>query len=209
MAPVPGRLERARSSIRDNPIMQRNSGITPPSSPQLSRAAEGSAAAKAKKSATTDKGTATGKAAAEEVATEPVAAEKAASKAPTTQLSAVGDSALISTPCVLKVGGRVLAHAPEGGDGNQVRWVPGRVLSSRTHGGIVQYKVSLDGYDSENDEWLTADDERVQPYEASTDSKEAATREADEKLVARLQSEQRRHDGMREHREAVAAASVD
>ena len=94
------------------------------------------------------------------------------------------------------VGERVLARTPESID--EVTWVTGRVLGTRSHAGVVQYKVSLDGYDSENDEWMEEDDERVRPYAVAADEKEAARREADEKVAARLQSEARRHDGRME-----------
>ena len=111
-----------------------------------------------------------------------------------------------------QVGSRVLARPPADPNADDAtaqamdgeRRVPGRVLGTRTRGdGAVEYKVSLDGYDSENDEWMEGDDERLRPYEAAADPKEATKREADEKVAARLHSEQRRHDGRREHGEAV------
>ena len=70
---------------------------------------------------------------------------------------------------------------------------------------MVEYKVSLDGYDSEHDEWMEGDDERVKPYEVAADGKEAAKREADEKVMARLQSEQRRGESRRELGAAMEA----
>jgi len=84
--------------------------------------------------------------------------------------------------------------------------VPGRVLGCRTIAGGTQYKVSLDGYDSENDEWVDADDGRLQPYEASTDSRAAAKQQEEEKVAARLHSEFRRHEGARQHEAAIEAA---
>jgi len=110
-------------------------------------------------------------------------------------------------PRTFAVGGRVLAVAPddEGDEDEARRWVPGRVLGSRNVGEILQFKVSLDGYDSENDEWVDADDERLQPYEASADAKVAAKQEAQEKVTARLQSEARRHAGALEHEAAMVA----
>ena len=61
-----------------------------------------------------------------------------------------------------KVGARVLALAPEESDGSDGgadsrssgTWVPGRVLAVRGTGETLQYKVSLDGYDSETDSWV-------------------------------------------------------
>jgi hypothetical protein len=39
------------------------------------------------------------------------------------------------------------------------RWVTARVLGIRTtRSQGIEYKVSLDGYDSENDEWMEGDD---------------------------------------------------
>ena len=106
------------------------------------------------------------------------------------------------------VGNRVLARAPDAdeddGDEAEGGWVTGRVLGTRTHGGVAQYKVSLDGYDSENDEWMEGDDERLKPYEALSDSKDAAKKEAAEKEKARLQSEARRHDSRAAHEAAVS-----
>ena len=81
----------------------------------------------------------------------------------------------------------------------------GRGSSTRTRPSLEPAPPPGPRYDSENDEWMEGDDERVRPYEASSDAKQAAKREADEKVAARLHSEQRRHDGMREHREAVTA----
>ena len=44
---------------------------------------------------------------------------------------------------------------PEGEDEDEGgRWVPGRVLLHRQHAGGTQLKLSLDGYDSETDEWV-------------------------------------------------------
>ena len=84
------------------------------------------------------------------------------------------------------MGIRLLARAPDDEeDGDS--WVPGRILGTRTtQKGAVEYKVSLDGYDSENDEWMQGDDDRVKPYEVTGDEKEAKKREADEKVAARL-----------------------
>ena len=107
-----------------------------------------------------------------------------------------------------KVGARVLARAPdaesddEGGDGDS-GWVTGRVLGTRTHSGKAQYKVSLDGYDSENDEWMEGDDERLRPYQDASDAKEAAKRTQAEHEKARLQSEARRHESRAAHEQAI------
>ena len=47
------------------------------------------------------------------------------------------------------------------------RWVSGRVLGKRMHKGVQQFKISLDGYDSENDEWVDETDQRVIAAHAS------------------------------------------
>ena len=90
-------------------------------------------------------------------------------------------------------------HVPEGEDEAEGgRWVPGRVLLHRVvrtgAGGGTQMKVSLDGYDSETDEWVDCGSERVRPYAASTDAKEAARQEAAENEASRLYAEQRKRD---------------
>ena len=64
--------------------------------------------------------------------------------------------------------------------------------------------MSLDGYDSETDEWMEGDDARLQEYEVSADTKEAARKTADEKTMARLHSEARRHDGRKAFAQATA-----
>lgn len=89
-------------------------------------------------------------------------------------------------------GERVLASTPEGG------WSPGRVLSKRTQdsGSRVQYKVSLDGYDSENDEWLDDDDPRVKKYASGACGDRADDAEGDgealERKAARILNEEKR-----------------
>ena len=107
-----------------------------------------------------------------------------------------------SAPVDLRVGARVMAVAPgEEPDEPDARWVPGRVLSQRTHVGAKQFKISLDGYDSEDDQWVESDDPRVRPYDApvaggSADDddalKEAAKKEAAEKDEARRFNELRK-----------------
>ena len=100
----------------------------------------------------------------------------------------------------MEVGSKVWAlHVPEGEDEAEGgRWVPGRVLLHRVvrtgAGGGTQMKVSLDGYDSETDEWVDCGSERVRPYAASTDAKEAARQEAAENEASRLYAEQRKRD---------------
>ena len=102
------------------------------------------------------------------------------------------------------VGARVLARSPDDDDDELGGWVTGRVLGTQVSpGGTAQYKVSLDGYDSENDEWMEGDDERLQPYNEASDAKEAAKRTAAEHERARLQSEARRHESRTAHEEAV------
>ena len=109
-----------------------------------------------------------------------------------------------------KIGARVLAVAPAGsddeeaddgggaggGDGAAERWVPGRVLAERSHGGTKQFKISLDGYDSEDDAWVDADDDRVRPYEAGASlagggGAGGAGNGVDDKVSARLAQEER------------------
>ena len=100
-----------------------------------------------------------------------------------------------------------MAVAPEGSDDEEgeaegrAKWVPGRVLSERTHKGTKQYKISLDGYDSEDDAWVDCDDGRVHPYEAASPAsgggdaaaaKEEAKREAAERDASRRFNEQRK-----------------
>ena len=108
------------------------------------------------------------------------------------------------------LGARVLVRAPDEGDEvekeeaapaadecdrERSRWVTGRILSMRKGpSGVAQFKVSLDGYDSENDEWMYGDEERLQPYDQASSAKEAAKRAAAENERARLQSEARRHE---------------
>jgi len=84
--------------------------------------------------------------------------------------------------------------------------VTARVLSTRTtKSKAIEFKVSLDGYDSENDEWMEGDDERLRPYEASSDAKQSQQQWAQEKETARLQSEKRRHDSRAVHGAAIAS----
>ena len=72
---------------------------------------------------------------------------------------------------VWRVGSKVLVRLDEpdenlcGGGGVTTAWVPGRVLARRMVGGgrRAQWKVGKDGYDSEEDEWLDADTDRVLP----------------------------------------------
>ena len=106
-------------------------------------------------------------------------------------------------PHVFKPGTRVMALAPDADD----KWVPGRVLAERKGttgggggvGGKRQYKISLDGYDSEDDAWLDEDDPNVRPYEAGggggggggEEKKKADRAEADE---ARRFNERRKEE---------------
>ena len=92
------------------------------------------------------------------------------------------------------------ASAVEGGG----RWVTARVLGIRTtRSQSVEYKVSLDGYDSENDEWMEGDDERLQPYQAATDAKASQKQWAQEKDEARRLNERRRHEAGALHTSAI------
>ena len=100
-----------------------------------------------------------------------------------------------------------MAVAPEGSDDEEgeaegrAKWVPGRVLSERTHKGTKQYKISLDGYDSEDDAWVDDDDPRVKPYAApkTADEKEAAKADQAERDSARRFAEQRRAEANKAH----------
>ncbi len=94
----------------------------------------------------------------------------------------------------IEVGSKVWARPPEEDDVRGDRWVPGRVLLHREHAGSTQMKVSLDGYDSATDEWVDHDSERVRPYAANADSKEAAREEAAENEASRRFAEQRKRD---------------
>jgi hypothetical protein len=114
-----------------------------------------------------------------------------------------------------------MAIAPAGSDDEdedndaggelEERWVPGRVLGERTHRDTKQYKISLDGYDSEDDAWVDADDPRVRPYEVSgggggadksADEKEQAKLAAQERDRARKFNEQRKGEARSAHRVA-------
>ena len=125
---------------------------------------------------------------------------------------------------MFKVGARVLAVAPAGSDDEEGeegasadRWVPGRVLGERSHAGTKQYKISLDGYDSEDDAWVDCDDPRVKPYVADAggggagggdaDAKAAAKRDQEERERARKFAEQRKADARSAH--SAAAGRLD
>ena len=89
-----------------------------------------------------------------------------------------------------------LARPAESEDGGLV---PGRVLATRAGGGgVIQYKVSLDGYDSEDDAWIDADDEGLMPYASLGDAKADGQKTAAEKDAARRLAEQRKAEGRRE-----------
>ena len=97
------------------------------------------------------------------------------------------------------------ADGSGGGGGGGERWVPGRVLAERHQSGVRQYKISLDGYDSEDDAWVDEDDPRVRPYEAvaTADAKEAAKAEQAERDAARRFAEQRKVDARSVHARAI------
>ena len=108
------------------------------------------------------------------------------------------------------VGGRCLARAPAD-DGDDERWVPGRVLAERTARGGREIKVSLDGYDSETDEWV--DEEAIaggalREYDAGGDAKAAAKRDLAERDAARRHAEQRKLDGRQEHAAVAGGAAA-
>lgn len=110
----------------------------------------------------------------------------------------------------MKVGSKVWARLPQDDQderaekGGNDQWVPGRVLLHRVNAGRTQMKISLDGYDSETDEWVDCDSEKVRPYEAHADSKEAARQDTAEKERSRLYAEQRKRDDRRELEQATA-----
>lgn len=116
-----------------------------------------------------------------------------------------------STAHSFTVGARVLAIAPVDSDDEEEepaaeRWVPGRVLGQRVFRGKPQHKVSLDGYDSEDDVWVDNDDPRVRPYDAdgattgaAGDDKSGAAKEAAERDHARRFAEQRKLDARSVH----------
>ena len=122
----------------------------------------------------------------------------------------------------------MLAVAPEGSDDDdgegadtETKWVPGRVLGERSHSGKRQYKISLDGYDSEDDAWVDCDDPRVKPYATAgagghgggggstgaEEAKAAAKREQEERDRARKFAEQRKADARTVH--SAAAGMLD
>ena len=78
-------------------------------------------------------------------------------------------------------------------------------LTALPRGNLAQ--ISLDGYDSETDEWLDCASEAVRPYEAHADSKEAAKQDAAEKEKSRLFAEQRKRDDRRHLSEATNRAA--
>ena len=101
------------------------------------------------------------------------------------------------------VGGRCLACAPA--DDGDERWVPGRVLAERTARGGREIG-SLDGYDSETDEWV--DEEAIaggalREYDAGGDAKAAAKRDLAGD-AARRHAEQRKLDGRQGTRSPAA-----
>ena len=112
------------------------------------------------------------------------------------------------------VGGRCVARAPVDplsfGDSEE-QWVPGRVLAERTVRGGREIKVSLDGYDSETDEWV--DEEAIaggalREYDAGGDAKAAAKRDLAERDAARRHAEQRKLDGRQEHAAVAGGAAA-
>jgi hypothetical protein len=141
---------------------------------------------------------------------QPPVARAAAAAAPLPPTSKSG-------PHVFRVGTRVLAIAPdddeeeeEGDAPAEERWVPGRVLGERVFKGSKQYKISLDGYNSEDDAWVDHDDERVRPYEApnSSDDAEAAKAEQGELDRARKFAEARKAQANQVHAAAARSGGV-
>ncbi len=78
-------------------------------------------------------------------------------------------------------------------------------------GGGREIKVSLDGYDSETDEWV--DEEAIaggalREYDAGGDAKAAAKRDLAERDAARRHAEQRKLDGRQEHAAVAGGAAA-
>ena len=101
---------------------------------------------------------------------------------------------------------RGAAREAAAADGDDEQWVPGRVLAERTARGGREIKVSLDGYDSETDEWV--DEEAIaggalREYDAGGDAKAAAKRD----LAAR-RAEQRKLAGRQEHAAVAGGAAA-
>jgi len=110
-------------------------------------------------------------------------------------------------PLDLRAGQRVMAMAPDGeGDGaGDARWVPGRVIAERHVDGARQFKVSCDGYDSEDDVWVEAASSKVRLQQAAAGRHGAthATHANEEHAAARKRAEERRAQGYSRHREAM------
>jgi hypothetical protein len=98
------------------------------------------------------------------------------------------------------VGSRLLALAP---DDEAAAWLPARVIAERSVGRTTQYKVSLDGFGSETDEWLEPQSDRVRPHTVVIDAKEAAAQGKREADTARLRAEGRRAEGYELHHHAM------
>jgi hypothetical protein len=113
---------------------------------------------------------------------------------------ASSDSAQSISTMQMLVGSRLLALAP---DGDAATWVPARVIAERTVGRTTQYKISLDGYDSETDEWLEPQSRRVRPHTVVADAKEAAAQGKREADTARRRAEGRRAEGYELHHHAM------
>jgi len=104
----------------------------------------------------------------------------------------------LSTPHAFAIGARVLAlatHDSDEGDDSArdgSDWVAGRVLGMRGGGAELQFKISLDGYDSETDSWVLASDPTVRAWDDGEDDAKSEGR-----VASRVLSEQRRAEARR------------
>ena len=133
---------------------------------------------------------------------------------PTSAAPCAASFAAAAAAPAFAVGGRCVARAPVDplsfGDSEE-QWVPGRVLAERTVRGGREIEVSLDGYDSEADEWVTdaaIKGGALRPYDGESGAEAAAKRDADERDAARRGAEERKSNSREEAAAAVAAAAA-
>eukprot|EP00967_Tisochrysis_lutea_P153670 scaffold303802_cov28-Tisochrysis_lutea.AAC.1 len=116
----------------------------------------------------------------------------------------------LSKTMQLKVGSRVLAISPDSDfeESAASQWISARVIAERTVNGSTQYKMSFDGYESEDDKWIEPDSSRVRPHNAILDTKEAAAHEKRNAEVARLRNEKRRAQEHKLHDVAMKSGEL-
>lgn len=83
-----------------------------------------------------------------------------------------------------------------------------RAQGEKHQGEKHQVKVGMDGYDSENDEWLDIETDRLRVFEQNEDQKEARQQEVKGKENARRFAEQRKYEGRRHHQAVTGAPSM-